>query len=172
MQNNNAAPAKRFYVYTLSDGDTVFYVGKGTGRRYLDHEGHARSGRCYPVCAIIRAMWEREQEVTKRIVFETEDEQEAYRYETQEIARHPVGQLVNCITLRQIDQGSITQLSDSQWMCEIVLYYENGRHRKMRHIRPTQKMAQIWIAAAYDRSYFRHRNTVLANIAAIRSYAL
>lgn len=29
---------KRFYVYTLSDSDTPFYVGKGSGKRVDAHE--------------------------------------------------------------------------------------------------------------------------------------
>lgn len=82
-----------YYVYTLSEPDMdefgssqVFYVGKGCGDRMDDHEREARKNKRSTKCDRIRAIWAADKQVQKRIVFSTDDEQEAYRYEMQLIA--------------------------------------------------------------------------------------
>lgn len=39
----NSEPDGRFYVYTLSDDESVFYVGKGSGKRAFEHVTRAFS---------------------------------------------------------------------------------------------------------------------------------
>jgi hypothetical protein len=70
-----------YYVYTLAYPDgTVFYVGKGTGRRMYQHEGDAFSA--FPVnpgkAAVIRDIIDSGQEVLKTAVAEFESELDAY----------------------------------------------------------------------------------------------
>jgi hypothetical protein len=79
-----------WYVYTLAylDG-TVFYVGKGTGRRVHNHEHFAaRSDEMIQryhlndrKCSKIREIWDKQGQVKKEILYETDDEQDAYIYE-------------------------------------------------------------------------------------------
>lgn len=79
---------KTYYVYELINSLTqdVFYIGKGTGDRIHTHELEARRGGTYygaqyRKVALIREIWKGGGTVQKRIVFETDDEQEAFRQE-------------------------------------------------------------------------------------------
>src|SRR5260370_4271955 len=81
---------KKYYVYTLAYPDgTIFYVGKGTGKRVHMHEQFAaRSDEMIKrlnlnsrKCSIIREIWNSNGQVKKDIVYETDNERDAYAYE-------------------------------------------------------------------------------------------
>jgi hypothetical protein len=89
-------PSKRFYVYNLADPhDKVFYVGKGCGKRVLNHEDEARRGCECHKCRKIRKIWRNGGEVRRYIVFETDNEDEAYEYEMQLISEIGLKNLCN-----------------------------------------------------------------------------
>jgi hypothetical protein len=71
----------RWYVYALAYPDgRIFYVGKGTGDRILEHEAEARKGGTSRKCEIIREIWARGERVEKAKLafFNTADEALAY----------------------------------------------------------------------------------------------
>jgi LEM3-like protein len=84
---------KKYYVYTLAYpeemGAAIFYVGKGTGKRMLVHEIYAARSddnireyyRNTEKCRVIREIWANGGQVKREIVFETDDEFEAFAYE-------------------------------------------------------------------------------------------
>lgn len=86
----------RFYVYVLARPDgSPFYVGKGTGDRVFHHDSEARRGcRCHK-CNVIRKIWKQGGQVLRYIVFETDDEQEAFAYECELIALYKRETLTN-----------------------------------------------------------------------------
>lgn len=86
----------RFYVYVLARSNgSPFYVGKGSGERVFRHEYDARSGhRCHR-CNVIRKIWKQGGQVQKYIVFETDDEQEAYAFESETVALYGLSTLAN-----------------------------------------------------------------------------
>lgn len=89
----------RFYVYILyrEDGVTPFYVGKGSGRRWLAHEMRCAPGRSHKD-NIITAMKARGVSVPKTKVAEGLTQLEAGAVEVSliaEIGREPLGPLVN-----------------------------------------------------------------------------
>jgi Uncharacterized protein conserved in bacteria len=90
-------PSPRFYVYTLARPDgSIFYVGKGSGRRVRTHEDEARYGRCQcRRCRTIQKIWKAGGEVQRTIIFTTDDEVEAYAYEAETIAQFKPGVLCN-----------------------------------------------------------------------------
>lgn len=69
------------YVYPVSMGGVVFYVGKGTGNRIDIHELEAKRGYTSKKHDIIRSILNAGEQVVKSIVFETDDEHEAFAYE-------------------------------------------------------------------------------------------
>lgn len=78
---------KSFYAYTLARFDgTVFYVGKGRGKRIDAHEEEARDGCHCPKCRIIHATWEGGHEIVKTIVFKSFNEDEVLQHERALIA--------------------------------------------------------------------------------------
>jgi predicted DNA-binding transcriptional regulator AlpA len=77
---------KRHYVYTLAYPDgTVFYIGKGSGYRILQHEYDASKGYDFhnnpKKCSVIRDIWKQGEQVQKNVVFETDVERDAIIYE-------------------------------------------------------------------------------------------
>lgn len=86
--------SRGFYVYELVDADVVFYVGKGSGVRVYQHDQEAQRGCACPKCERIRAIWAAGRDIERRIVHTTNDEQEAYRVESERIALYG-GQLDN-----------------------------------------------------------------------------
>jgi transcriptional regulator with XRE-family HTH domain len=87
-----------YYVYTLSRPDgTIFYVGKGCGKRVAQHEKEALRGHNCPKCELIRSIWREGGTVQRAIVFETDDERAALTYEADLIKTYAQDQLVNRI---------------------------------------------------------------------------
>ena len=79
---DKAFAPQTWYVYTYAHPDgSVFYIGKGCHARIEDHEREAQRGCECEKCRTIRQIWQSGQPVQKRIVYETLDEQEAYKQE-------------------------------------------------------------------------------------------
>lgn len=93
------ALASRFYVYELIDprDGTVFYVGKGTGRRAHDHTKRARRGNEPNInkAVVIRAILDAGQKPIIRIVRDGMIESAAFWLEAETITAHGIGNLTN-----------------------------------------------------------------------------
>lgn len=76
---------KKFYTYTLAYpvemGGYVFYVGKGTSDRMLEHEIEANNDGRGRKCVVIRGIWAKGYQIEKYIVFESDIEQDVLLYE-------------------------------------------------------------------------------------------
>lgn len=89
-------PKNRFYVYTLAYPDgVVFYVGKGSGGRVLEHEGEAQRGHKCRKCEIIRSVWGSGKRVKRAIILRTNDELDAFKEEKRLIEQYGYTQLCN-----------------------------------------------------------------------------
>jgi hypothetical protein len=87
---------KRFYVYVLERADgSTFYVGKGSGPRFEQHEIEASKGCSCKKCEEIRAVWGSGCALHISCVFESDNEQEAYKYEASLIAQLGIENLAN-----------------------------------------------------------------------------
>lgn len=87
---------KTFYVYELVRPDnTVFYVGKGTGKRVKDHAREAKRNHFCHKCNVIRKLWNSGSDFSSRIVFRTSNEQEALDQEIKLIAKYGRDNLTN-----------------------------------------------------------------------------
>ena len=88
-----------FYVYTLTDPRTatVFYVGKGSGRRIHDHEADARRGVHSAKCDRIRSIWADGLSVRASVVSRHEDENEALDAEYELIESIGLAALTNVL---------------------------------------------------------------------------
>lgn len=85
----DAIAPKTWYVYTLAYPDgTVFYVGKGIGRRMFAHDREARGSCACKKCEIIRSIWLSGKPVQRRIIFETFSEGEALDYEKETMIQY------------------------------------------------------------------------------------
>lgn len=81
----------------LTDESSVpFYVGKGHGKRMDSHEREARRGCTEPRHKKIRSLWSKGQSVQKVVIFETENEAEAFEMEKDFIGLIGRGNLCNC----------------------------------------------------------------------------
>lgn len=85
-----------FYVYTLGRPDgTVFYVGKGHGKRIREHEQQARAGHRSHKCNTIRQIWSQGGQVVKTKVAFFECEDAAFTFERELIAYYGRENLTN-----------------------------------------------------------------------------
>ncbi len=87
-----------FYVYELVDSrtDTVFYVGKGKGKRVSKHVKAAKRGEVGLKADMIREILaEPPARVIERIVKRFDDESKAYAYEERLIAKYGQENLTN-----------------------------------------------------------------------------
>lgn len=120
---------KPYYVYELcypegfidEDGtnlsNVIFYVGKGSNgvsfiERIDQHEHDALHGtRANEVKnAVIQGIWSKRMAVQKRIIFETDSEQEALAYEAEYIKQHLGPYLTNKVYPHQFASASPTSV--------------------------------------------------------------
>lgn len=100
----------KFYVYEIIDPKTnlPFYVGKGSGKRYLHHIADSKREKPYDTnmhkINKIRKILNEGLEPVINIIFRTEDEMEALNYESELIKKY--GRIVD-------DTGILTNLRDS-----------------------------------------------------------
>lgn len=86
--NSSHSKHNQSYVYTLAyPVGTVFYVGKGTGKRIYSHEVLARRKRIPSAENLfkihtIRRIWADGEEVVKNVLAYFSTDEEAYLYET------------------------------------------------------------------------------------------
>jgi hypothetical protein len=86
---------KQFVVYELQRPDGVpFYVGKGHPRRPWDHIRQARRGQQSHKANVIRKIEREGSTVKVEVVFETDDEAEAFTEEIRRIAAYRVSGLI------------------------------------------------------------------------------
>lgn len=86
----------RFYVYILCrPNGKPFYVGKGSGKRIFKHDTEARNGCECHKCRVIRKIWRNGGEIIRYTVLTTDNEQEAFAYETELITLHGRTNLTN-----------------------------------------------------------------------------
>ena len=86
----------KWYLYQLIDprDQTVFYIGKGTGKRVHAHEKEAKNGVCSDKCNKIKDIWSNNLRVEKKIIAYFNDEKYAYQVEADWIRETP--NLTNC----------------------------------------------------------------------------
>lgn len=108
--------AKTFYVYELVDprDNTVFYVGKGKGRRIEAHEAEARRGKQSRKCDRIREILAAGKYVHKRFVSYHDNEDEAYLAEWALIQANE--NLTNNARYCQSAAKRVRDISDAIWI--------------------------------------------------------
>lgn len=147
MLFENRSPTK-YYVYLLKDGDRVFYVGKGTGKRMYQHVAAARSGKKVSPCLNkIRKMERQGRRVTYERVFLTDNAEEAYRTEAELIARFGIATLTN---LTHGGEGSRRVTTSPQHRerirVKIKQLYAEGRLKHPDKGPPGSASAEAWEA--------------------------
>lgn len=85
-----------YYVYSLAyPGGSVFYIGKGTGKRINAHEKEARTNCQCHKCKVIRKIWRSGKEVEKSILFTFNHEGRALAKEAELIQLYSLSNLCN-----------------------------------------------------------------------------
>jgi len=89
----------KYYVYTLSYSDKIFYVGKGTGHRMFIHEKRAlkgiKSNNNTALFEKILSIIESGNKIEYNKIFETDNECEAYKFEFELIEKIGLDNLCN-----------------------------------------------------------------------------
>jgi hypothetical protein len=90
---------KKYYVYTLSYNDVIFYIGKGTKNRMFIHEQRAikgiKSNNNSALFNKINEILQLGEKIVYNKIFETDDELEAYRIEYDKIEEIGLDKLCN-----------------------------------------------------------------------------
>jgi hypothetical protein len=98
-----------FYVYSLSFCGVVFYVGKGHGKRMLQHVADARNNKIGEKCQHIREAFARGVDVEYQIVGAFSLEHDAYRLEAELIQATP-----NLTNVKLNNKNSMTAAQKEQ----------------------------------------------------------
>jgi hypothetical protein len=87
----------KYYVYELIDPrcDTIFYVGKGKGRRCYAHEKDAQKGLPGEKCDLIREILSQHERVKVNKIAHFSSEREAYDFERLRIEEIGIENLTN-----------------------------------------------------------------------------
>jgi hypothetical protein len=137
-------PTKRFYVYTLAEKEKVFYVGKGQRQRVHNHEWEATTDCQCHKCRKIRKIWRNGGAVQKYIVFTTDDEDEAYRYEEELITSFGLKNLCNK-ALGGRGSRSITQEEIEHRLWAVEQYeLEKQEREAQKQLRLERHFGRIW----------------------------
>ena len=134
---------KRFYVYGLKYPDgTPFYVGKGKGDRWNEHEREAKSNR--PAISaynpqkvnVIRKLWENGEEVIKEKIITNITEEHAFQVEKELITKYGMrstgGLLVNLTYGGEGTSGYKFTLKQHKKLLEIAKRKIQERARKRK----------------------------------------
>jgi hypothetical protein len=93
----------KYYVYVLFNGETPFYVGKGTGNRMYEHYRKAVKTKIVsPVLSKIRSMIKKNQKIIYLKKYETDNEMDALNFECT---------LIKSIGRRNLNTGSLFNLT-------------------------------------------------------------
>lgn len=164
------AAAGKFYVYHLIDprSDEVFYVGKGCGSRISQHEIEAKKGSDHPKCDVIRAIWDEGKEVKRVKVKTFNDEQAAYDFEAEEVARIGLENLTN----QQAGGGGIGWRSEVEpvyavrLMLKTIAMYLMASERGFKFNSPWNEVIEsVWPATIKRIAKDRGREFVVSELA-------
>ena len=99
--SNTPQLTKKYYVYELINSHTnkIFYIGKGTKNRMYYHEMVAKSGKLYnkKLQTYILELLNLNYTIRYNKIFETDDELDAYEFETNRIESIGLPNLCNLI---------------------------------------------------------------------------
>lgn len=113
----------RFYVYELIDprDGSVFYVGKGQAKRYLEHLKEALRGVRSRKCSRIRSIIEcGHVSYDHRIASRHHDEDDAYDAEVDLISSHGLENLTNVLP-----GGGHSYVAKSGWSRRLIYRYRD-----------------------------------------------
>lgn len=140
----------QYYVYELIDprDGSVFYVGKGKGKRCHQHMKEAAKGAVGRKADVIREIWNDGLEVTVKVIKRFGSEDAAFAFEKRRIAHHGLHTLTNIASGgREMSAHEFAQRRDARRLAK----------SSCRMIRVLQKHAEVgfwfcgkWYAIARD----------------------
>lgn len=138
---------KIFYVYQLIDPRTMkpFYIGKGKDNRIDDHEKDAARGIIHPKCSKIREIQKSGMVVIKEKIKHFSDEDQAFEYEKQLIAKIGMDQLTNLTAGGRANYPALP--ADKDLSAHQIIVYAFCRYMRTCHGKiPGFRFAGEWFA--------------------------